>query len=67
MKRTIAFVFLVLSALVFILSYLPAISESSYGNRLNLAAQAGMSISILLFFIFHGKKEPPTGRQDTTE
>ena len=60
-----AFVLILIFALVFILSYMNGISSSRYGKAMNIAGQIGLAASILLFFIFPGKKKVPSKRNDT--
>ncbi len=58
----IAFLFLFLFALVFVLSYTDAIQHSRYGQAVNLAGQIGMGASIVLFFILPKTKESPRNK-----
>ncbi len=56
-----AFLLICLFAIIFVLSYMPAVNAGRYGNALNIAGQAGLGISLLLFFAIKGKKRPPGG------
>ena len=59
MKRMVAFIFMCAFALIFLLSYLCKPGNAGYGKTLNMVGQAGLTLSILLFFIFPGKKRIP--------
>ena len=52
----IVFVFIILFAALFILSYMFGIPESKYGRAVNLIGQAGLGVSLLILFILPGRK-----------
>ena len=60
MKRLVAFIMILFFSVLFMAAYLPYIYNGPYEKKINFAGQAGLSVSILLFFIFnHKKKTPP--------
>ena len=52
----IVFVFIILFAVLFILSYMFGIPESKYGKAVNLTGQVGLGVSLLILFILPGRK-----------
>ena len=66
MKKMIAFIFIILFAMVFILSYMFGIPESRRGKAINLIGQIGLGASLLVFFILPGKKIPLTDNKRQT-
>ena len=57
MKRMIAFIMILFFSALFMAAYLPNIYNGPYEKKINFAGQAGLSVSILLFFIFNRKKK----------
>ena len=57
MKKMIAFILILLFACIFVASYMPRIYNSHYGKAINNTGQAGLTVSILLFFLFNRKKK----------
>jgi len=57
----IVFVFIILFAALFILSYMFGIPESKYGRAVNLIGQAGLGVSLLILFILPGRKRQQNG------
>jgi len=55
----IAFLFIILFAIVFILSYMFGIPESKYGKAVNLTGQIGLGVSLLILFILPNRKRAP--------
>ena len=60
MKKMIAFVFVILFAAVFILSYMFGIPESKYSGAVNLTGQIGLGASLLVFFLVPGRNSSPS-------
>jgi len=61
MKRMIAFLFICAFALLFLISYLYQPDNEGVGKTMNWIGQAGLTLSILLFFLFPAKKRIPKG------
>jgi hypothetical protein len=57
MKRMVAFISILLFAVLFIISYAPRIYDGPHGKTINNAAQGGLSVSILLFFMLDRRKK----------
>ena len=57
MTRGTAFIFIVLFAILFLISCMPGIHGESYGKIMDVAAQIGLGISLLVFFILPPKKK----------
>jgi hypothetical protein len=62
MKRMIAFIFIFLFSLVFVVSFMFGIPGTAYGKAVNITGQVGLAIGIILFFIFPAKKDAPSKR-----
>jgi len=61
MKRMVAFIFMCAFALIFLVSYMYSPERAGCGKTMNRVGQAGLTLSILMFFIFPGKKKFPKG------
>jgi len=64
MKKMVAFILILLFASIFVASYMPRIYSSHYGKIINNTGQAGLTVSILLFFLFNRKKKIPPNPND---
>ena len=61
-KRLIAFLFVVLFDIVFLVSCLPGVCYEHYGKMMCVAGQTGLGISLVAFFMLPGKKRLPRVR-----
>lgn len=63
----LAFVFVVLFAALFLASWLPGIYDKPYGKTIGTVAQAGMALSLIVLFLFRGKRKIPPSRNNRDE
>jgi hypothetical protein len=57
MKLMAVFLLILLSALVFILSFMPTITGSAYSEVWSICGQVGLGLGLLLFLILSFKKK----------
>ncbi len=67
MKRIIAFIFVVLFAGLFLVSWLPGIYDKPCGKPMGIVGQVGMGVGIVVLFLVRGKKEIPVARNNPDE
>ena len=65
MKRMASFLFIFISSLVFVCSYMGGIVGSRVGKAMNIAGQTGLAAGIVLFFLRPADKKPPSKGNDT--
>lgn len=63
----LAFVLVVLFAALFLASWLPGIYDKPYGRTICTVGQLGMAISLIVLFLFRGKREIPPARNNREE
>jgi len=57
MKSMVAFIIILVFAVLFMCSFLPGVYNSAYGKVINITGQAGLGAGIFLFFALRGKKK----------
>jgi len=63
----LAFMFVVLFAALFLASWLPGIYDKAYGKTVGTVGQVGMAVSLIVLFLFRGKRKMPPARNNRDE